>query len=182
MNVAATNFRETARSGVRGRDLRWLAITAAVVFAFGVGGRSAVEAVRADGANHNAVSTGRAPSHVQVPASAAIEQQWGIRFIALNLLADGGLLDLEYQVVDPSKSGRIHIGGIKQLPVIQVEGTRRTVTSDSLMFHFQHENTDAPGRTYSIIYGNANGVVHPGARITIALSDGLRLHHFPVQQ
>src|SRR5258706_1290977 len=39
----------------------------------------------------------------KMPGSATIEQNWGIRFVALSVLADGGLIELRYQVVDPAK-------------------------------------------------------------------------------
>ena len=118
-----------------------------------------------------------------MPASASIEQNWGIRFVALSVLADGGLIELRYQVVDPSKSGRIHVGDAtsdtKNLPVLVEEGTGAKVQSRSVMFHFQHSG-DVSGRLYSIIYGNAGGALKPHTLVTIRLSDGSELQHVPV--
>jgi hypothetical protein len=119
----------------------------------------------------------------KMPASATIEQNWGIRFVALSVLADGGLIELRYQVVDPAKSGRIHVGDAqsdtKNLPVLVEEGTGAKVQSRSVMFHFQHSG-DVSGRLYSIIYGNAGGALKPHTLVTIRLSDGSELQHVPV--
>jgi hypothetical protein len=49
------------------------------------------------------------------------------------------------------------------------------------MFHFQHGvGQGADGRTYSIIYGNAENVVHKFAKVAIVMPDGLELQHVPV--
>ena len=125
----------------------------------------------------------QAPPTAVMPTSAAIEQNWGIRFTTLAVLADGGLIELRYQVVDPSKSARIHTGDatseLKNLPVLVVEGTGAKVESRSVMFHFHHAS-DKDGRLYSIIYGNAGGALKPHTFVTIRLSDGLALQHVPV--
>lgn len=118
---------------------------------------------------------------VKMPTNAAIESQWGVRFTNVVLLADGGLVEMRYQVLDPSKSSRIHSGSLKDLPVIKVEDSGKTVTSQSLMFHFHHGDTNAQGRTYSILYGNAGGAIHNHSRVAIQLPDGLQLQHILVQ-
>ena len=45
--------------------------------------------------------------------------------------------------------------------------------------HFHHGDVTA-GRTYSIIYGNAGGVVTVGAYVTIVMKDGLKIEHIEV--
>jgi hypothetical protein len=117
----------------------------------------------------------------KMPTSAAIESQWGIRFTDVVLLADGGLIEMRYQVLDPAKSARIHSGTLKDLPVIKVEESGKVISSQSLMFHFHHGDTNAQGRTYSILYGNAGGAIHFHSRVTIQLADGLQLQHILVQ-
>ena len=115
-----------------------------------------------------------------MPTNAAIESQWGIRFTNVVLLADGGLIEMRYQVLDPAKSTRIHSGNLKDMPAIKVEETGKIVTSNSLMTHFHHGDMSA-GRTYSILYGNAGGAIHLHSRVAIQLPDGLQLQHILVQ-
>jgi hypothetical protein len=116
-----------------------------------------------------------------MPTSAAIESQWGIRFTNVVLLADGGLVEMRYQVLDAGKSARIHSGSLKDLPLIKVEESGKAVSSQSMMFHFHHGDTNAQGRTYSILYANAGGAIHLHSRVAIQLPDGLQLQHILVQ-
>jgi hypothetical protein len=117
-----------------------------------------------------------------VPTSSAIESSWGIRFTAVNLIADSGMVELRYEVVDSSKGGRIHRDRtLADLPTLIAEPGGRQVTSHDLMFHI-HRGVTAhdEGRAYSIVYGNANDALRPGSFVTIKMADGLTLKHFPV--
>ena len=108
---------------------------------------------------------------------------WGIRFTVVQLLADNGLVELRYQVLDNNKANRLHSDNtsLTNLPTIYVEGIDKTVKSNSLLFHIHHEwESGSDGRSYSIVYGNAGGVIYPRALVTISLPDGLKLQHVPV--
>lgn len=116
-----------------------------------------------------------------MPTNHAIEDAWGIRFISVNLLADGGIVEARYEVIDGTNGGRIHRGtGVENLPALQVEGTSKVVKSEDLMFHIHHGATHDEGRSYSIVYGNAGNAVKPGSKVTIHMVDGLDLTHVPV--
>jgi len=128
---------------------------------------------------------------VPVPRSAAIEMAWGIRFTDMILGADGGIVDVRYEVVDPAKSGRIHGGStanpdpqeaVKNLPVFVDETDGARVLPTSAMMHFEHFHfqTEQLGNTYSIIYGNAGGALHVGDKVTVLMTDGLKLQHVVV--
>jgi len=131
------------------------------------------------------------PHTTPMPASPAIEAAWGIRFSALILGADRGMLDVRYQVVDPAKSGRIHGGStnnpdpqaaVKNLPSFIRESDGQRILPGSAMMHFEHFHfqTEALGNTYSILYGNSGGLLHVGDKVTIVMTDGLRLAHVTV--
>ena len=122
-------------------------------------------------------------AHAPIPTSSQIEQEWGIRISLVQLLADGGLIELRYLVVDSTKSSRLHAdpNSLANIPWIKVEGTNLAIKSKSVMFHFQHGvGQGADGRTYSIIYGNAENAVHKFAKVAIVMPDGLELQHVPV--
>jgi hypothetical protein len=116
------------------------------------------------------------------PANPTIEATWGIRFTAVTVLADGGMLEVRYIVLDQAKGERIHSGDVKDLPVLQADDTGMQVRSNSLMFHLHanHIPNEVDGRNYSIIFGNAAGAIHTGGTVTLVLADGLRLQHIPV--
>jgi hypothetical protein len=135
-------------------------------------------------------SSGAQLRFVPLPSSPAIESGWGIRFTAVLLEADRGMVDVRYQVVDPATSGRIHGGKsgvdpkaqLANLPSMILESGHGRLTASSAMMHFEHFHfqTELVGNTYSLLYGNAGGLLHLADRITIHMSDGLELPHVVV--
>ena len=122
-------------------------------------------------------------SHLAMPTNPQIEQQWGVRVVLVQLLADNGLVEMRYLVVDANKAARLHADStsLALIPWIKVEGTGLAIKSQSVMYHFQHGvGQGLDGQTYSIIYGNANNVLHAHITVTIVMPDGLELQHVPV--
>jgi hypothetical protein len=138
--------------------------------------------VRAATGHHTAPAP-VAPTHVAAaPSNPAIEQAWGIKFTNAVLLADNGLVDLRYIVVNPSTAGRIHSGAQNQpqLPTVRNERTGALIKPSAAVLHFHHGTTTADGRTYSVIYGNAGNALRSGDLVTIIMKDGLKLEHLQV--
>jgi hypothetical protein len=124
-----------------------------------------------------------APVNAAMPANPRIEQEWGIRFTVVQLLADNGLVEMRYLVLDNDKANRLHAdsSSLANLPTMYLEGTDKVVKSNSLLFHIHHEwEQGSEGRAYSIVYGNPGGALYPRAYVTIGLPDGLKLQHVPV--
>jgi hypothetical protein len=122
-------------------------------------------------------------SRLAMPTSPQIEQQWGVRVVLVQLLADNGLVEMRYLVVDANKAAKLHADStsLALIPWMKVEGTGLSIKSQSVMYHFQHGvGQGLDGRTYSIIYGNANNALHAHATVTIVMPDGLELQHVPV--
>ena len=118
-----------------------------------------------------------------VPTSPQIEQQWGIRVTLVQLLADNGLVELRYLVVDSTKAARLHADStsLANIPWLKIDGTDLSIKSRSVMYHFQHGvGQGQDGRTYSIIYGNAGNAIHSHATVTVVMPDGLELQRIPV--
>jgi hypothetical protein len=116
------------------------------------------------------------------PVNPAIEQAWGIRFTNVVLMADGGMVELRYVVVNPATAGRIHSGGQNNanLPMVINEATGARIKPTSAMLHFHHGNQTSDGRAYSIVYGNAGNAVRIGKTVTIEMTDHSKLEHFQV--
>jgi hypothetical protein len=124
------------------------------------------------------------PQYVPVPDNPA----WGIKIKQLILGADRGILDMRYQVVDVSKSSRIHGGATanpdpavatKALPTFIRESDGLKILPSSAMMHFEHFHfqSEKLGSTYSILYGNSGGLLHVGDKVTIRMADGLEIKH-----
>jgi hypothetical protein len=115
-----------------------------------------------------------------VPTSPLIEQNWGIRVTNVVLLADGGLVAIRYQVVDPAKDGKLHSGGTANLPVLIDESTGREIRTTAALMHVHYADGGVNGKSYSILYGNSGGALHTGAAVTIKMADGTSLRHVTV--
>ena len=186
MNAAVISNPARRTKPGRARRTRVLAVGLALLAAVGI----VVVRLATRSSSSTAVSAA-AQHYVPVPADPAIEKAWGIRFTGLILAADGGALDVRYQVVDPSKSGRIHGGttanpdpaaAIKNLPVFIREAGGGAILPTSAMMHFEHFHfqTEQIGNTYSILYGNSGGLLHVGDKVTIWMADGLKQYHVVV--
>jgi hypothetical protein len=116
-----------------------------------------------------------------VPASPELEAVWGLRFTNVIVLADNGGVELRYQVLDHEKAAKIHLGDpmSNQLPTLRVDGSHAQVSPSTVLMHFHHGDT-VSGESYSIVYGNAGGVVRSGEYVTIVMKDGLKLKHVQV--
>ena len=159
----------------RGRVVAYVAALAVIAAAI-IGGRVAMHP-----STYRAVPVSVAHPAAAFPSSPAVEVAWGLRFTNVMVLADNGGIELRYQVVDDAKAAKIHQGAqmSNELPSITVEGTNSTVAPSAVLMHFHHGDAKA-GQTYSIIYGNAGGVVSSGEFVTIVMKDGLKINHIQV--
>jgi hypothetical protein len=109
------------------------------------------------------------------PQSAAMEQQYGVRFSRIAVVGDGGLITLTYVVLDSEKAGRFQ-ADVQHPPELRSEeragGTKRI----SVM---KQGHTLRPGQTYYLVYQNTKGALRHGERASILLGD-LTLRHAPV--
>jgi hypothetical protein len=160
------------RNRPSGRFLLTVALVVAVAAAV-FGGRVALQG----SARHAVPTFGSGPA---VPTSAVIEQRWGIKVTGVILLADGGLVAIRYQVVDPAKDGKIHSGGTANLPVLIDERTGREIRSTAALMHVHYADGGTTGKSYSILYGNSGGALSRGAVVTIKMADGSSLRHVTV--
>ncbi len=112
-------------------------------------------------------------AEIQAEAAARIEDEWGIRIIHVALVAEGGLLDLRYQVTDPDKAYDL-FDAVESIPrVIAADGTEMGMNDDP------HTHNLEFGYQYFFILRNIGGSVKPGDLVTIAVGD-LQLPFFPV--
>ncbi|HEV7665592.1 MAG TPA: hypothetical protein VGQ62_18820 [Chloroflexota bacterium] len=107
-----------------------------------------------------------------LPTTAGIiEERWGVRFTQIGVTADGGLVDVRYQVLDADKA-QVLTSDEEHLPVLLDEGSGKVINSAALM---PNHNLQA-GRTYFVLYRNTDGAITPGNQVSIVLG-GQRLEH-----
>lgn len=110
------------------------------------------------------------------PATAeAVEAQYGIRITHIAVLADGGLVDFRFQVIDPDKAGPLF--SLDNRPILIVEGTGQVVDS---LYHPPHSHNIIAGQSSYFLYNDHKGAIQRGVLVSILLGD-LRLEHIVAQ-
>jgi hypothetical protein len=109
------------------------------------------------------------------PQSAAIENQYGVRFSRIAVVGDGGLITLTYVVLDSEKATRFQ-ADVQHPPELKSEdrdgGTKRV----SVM---KQGHSLRAGQTYYLVYQNTKGALRHGEKATVQLGS-LSLPHAPV--
>ena len=122
----------------------------------------------------NIVSS-RAQATTVMPQNAAMESALGVRFSRVAVVGDGGLITVNYVVLDSEKASRFQ-SDRTHVPVLTNEGRDGSTKRVSLM---KQGHTLRAGQTYYLVYENTRGALRPGELISI--DDGaLHLRHVPV--
>lgn len=103
-----------------------------------------------------------------VPVSAAIEAKYGIRFSVVAVTAGGGMIELQYQILDSDKTDAIHDAASAPF-VVDSHGTK--YADPGMVGHTHVGKTKAAGTTDYILLSNARGGVKPGSIVTIKIGD-----------
>jgi len=107
----------------------------------------------------------------QPATEAAIADKWGIRITHIAVLADGGLIDFRFQVLDPDKASGLF--ELATRPIMIVEQTGQRVDG---LYHPPHGHDIVAGQSQYFIYNNAHGAIKSGSSVSVLLGD-LRLEH-----
>jgi hypothetical protein len=106
----------------------------------------------------------------------AFEQQTGVRVVRTAVSGAGGILDLRYLVVDPTKADAVH--DASHPPRIIDERTGKPAGAP-LMGHV-HTGPAKAGVVYYVLFLNPRRLVTPGGRVSVELG-GVRLRHVLVR-
>jgi hypothetical protein len=119
-------------------------------------------------------STANVAAKWQRPAvsAAGLVGRTGVSITQLAVTGDGGLLDLRFQVVDPTKADAIHDRARPPALISEVNGV---VASDLLMGH-EHTGTFRGGQTYYLVFTNPGNLVERGSQVTVLLGDASVRH------
>ena len=113
----------------------------------------------------------------EMPRSERIEREYGIRIERVSLLAEGGVVELRYILLDADAAGVLHADDqdfVDDFPHIIAGDT----VIDAPTFH-HHGGDLVTGRQLSILYGNLDGAVVDGTEVSIVIGDE-RLDGVPV--
>ena len=106
----------------------------------------------------------------------AIADRLGIRITKVVVTADGGLVDLRYQVIDPDKAVFL-FDNLDVVPMM-IAPNGEVIRLESL----PHRHDVYAGLAYFILYRNAKNSVQPGSQVTVVVGDDLYLEHVAVEK
>ncbi|MFQ5577406.1 MAG: hypothetical protein ACE5G8_10520 [Anaerolineae bacterium] len=108
-------------------------------------------------------------------AQAAFEAETGIRVMRVVIVGGGGIVDLQYQVLDPDKSLAIHDDD--NPPTLVDDASGNVVAVPFHEHSFQDLHTAI---TYHELLMNGGGLLEPGSEVTLTLGSS-RLEGIVVQ-
>jgi hypothetical protein len=109
-------------------------------------------------------------------SSAAFEEQSGVRIMRVVLTAGGGVIDVRFQVIDPSKAAELHEPN-GRLRILDEGSGRRLATP----FHFHAGGAEyKAGIVYYELLNNSGGTVDRGDRVSVVIG-AARLEHVAVE-
>lgn len=123
---------------------------------------------RASGGSSDARSAAPPPQWQRPSVSASgLAERSGVRLVRVAVTGGGGLLDLRYQVVDPSKAVSVHE---EQTPPAIID-ERTGLVLDRLLMGHAHQGQLKPAVTYYLIFENTGNWVRHGSEVTVLLGD-----------
>ena len=132
-------------------------------------------AILADASPTPGGSTAAADAGSSVPTSPALEDEFGIRLTGAYLTADGGMVELTYQVLDADKAVAVHLE--ENGPVIVADGA--VFDAPGLAGHGHGKQGVAAGRSTFVLLANIGGALHAGDTVEVHVGDvvldGVRL-------
>lgn len=114
----------------------------------------------------SAAGSAAAMGSVKMPVSPQIESEFGIRFTALGVTSDGGMLMLRYQVLDSDKVLSVHDQETAPY-VLLSDGTK--FDAPGIPGHGHLGKKKAPGTTDYILLANSGGKVKAGMVVTLVV-------------
>jgi len=107
-----------------------------------------------------------------IPLSQEIEDRFGVRFTFMAVIADGGMVDLRFRIIDPAKAA--NFGHYTETsPRLIAEDTGLSI--DTTVMGLHHHDMEV-GRVYYILYRNTANAIKPGDLVTIAIDD-MQIEH-----
>lgn len=108
--------------------------------------------------------------------AAGLADRSGVAVTRVAVTGDGGLVDLRYRVVDPTKANSLHD---QATPPAVIDEKTGLVVHQLFMDH-SHSGTYHAGITYYLVFNNPRDWVHRGSRVTVLLGNA-QLEHVVVR-
>jgi hypothetical protein len=112
-----------------------------------------------------------------VPRSSGLEARLGVRFVQAAVVADGGIVELRYTVLDSQKASAFQ-RKVHNPPVLRSERRNGAPLYRTALMRQGHDLR--PGESYYVLYLNNSHAIRPGETLTIDAGNDT-LAHVPVR-
>jgi hypothetical protein len=103
----------------------------------------------------------------RVVSAADLEQEFGIKVNLVAVIADGGLVDVRFTVLDKEKAAHV-LHDADTLPALLVESNGAVLRAPR---PHAHKLTLVDGASYFLLFPNSGGVVQSGTPVSVVISD-----------
>jgi len=100
-----------------------------------------------------------------------LKDKWGIELIAMRSTAYGHMVDFRYRVLDAEKAAPLFVRKTKPYLIHQESGKALAVPNTAKLGSLRNSNIPPQGRTYWLFFGNSQGLIHKGDKVTVAIGD-----------
>jgi hypothetical protein len=100
-----------------------------------------------------------------VLTDAEFQDRVGVRINTVVTTGGGGLIDVRYQVIDPSKASSLHDA---ETPPAMIDETTGLVVNQLLMGH-NHTGDFTAGHAYYLVFENPGNLIHAGSTVSVLL-------------
>ena len=105
----------------------------------------------------------------RVHRGAYFDSLWGVDIIGVKLVSSGWMLQFKYRVTDPEKAKELLGNHAKPYLVDEASGAKLAVPAMENVGELRQAAVPEAGRTYFIIFGNANKIVQRGAKVSVEI-------------
>jgi hypothetical protein len=108
-----------------------------------------------------------------------LEDQWGVKPVAIRLVGGEHFIDFRYRVTDPDKAATLL--SRKNQPYLIDEATGKVHTVPVTKIGPMRSSTVKPkaDRNYLVLFGNTHRIIQKGSRVTVVIGD-FRAEHMTV--
>ena len=100
-----------------------------------------------------------------------LSEKWGIELVAMRSTAFGQMIDFRYRVLDAEKAAPLFKRQTKPYLIHQGSGKALAVPNTAKLGALRNSNTPQQGRTYWMFFGNQQGLIKKGDKVTVAIGD-----------
>jgi hypothetical protein len=100
-----------------------------------------------------------------------LSDKWGIELIAMRSTAYGHMIDFRYRVLDAEKAAPLFVRKTKPYLIHQDSGKALAVPNTAKLGSLRNSNIPQQDRTYWMFFGNSQGLIQIGDKVTVAIGD-----------